>query len=28
LVYYRRFKTPADTPAHALLDTPSMKVSK
>ena len=28
LVYYRRFKTPADTPAHALLDTPSMKVSR
>ena len=28
LVNYRRFKTPADTPAHALLDTPSMKVSR
>ena len=28
LVYYKRFKTPADTPAHALLDTPSMKVSR
>eukprot|EP00435_Cladocopium_sp_Y103_P026888 s2772_g6.t1 len=28
LIYYKRFKTPADTPAHALLDTPSMKVSR
>ena len=28
LVYYRRYKTPADTPAHALLDVPSMKVAR
>ena len=27
LVFYKRFKTPSDTPAHALLDTPTMKVS-
>ena len=28
LIYYKRYKTPADNPAHSLLDTPSMKISR
>lgn len=28
LVYYRRFKQPADNPAHHLLDLPNMKVAR